>query len=201
MIAQLRKVPNQLTAIRFVTVLLMWVCAFYGAFFLIGIGFLIGAVTDSLDGILARRLNQASDFGSQFDSVADRMLHYSAIIWIFWLMPEILRENTVILLSAIGINLASFLVGLIKFRRFANLHLYLTKLTSVFLYIFITHAFLTGRYSPFLFLLAMVFYIISSTESLILQLTSKEVNQHMGSLLFRYIDEDHPVRRFVAHLP
>lgn len=201
MLAQLRKVPNQLTAIRFVTVLLMWVCAFYDAHFLIGIGFIIGAVTDTLDGVLARKLNQTSDFGSQFDSVADRMLHYSAIIWIFWLMPEILRENTVILLSAISINLVSLMVGVIKFRRMANLHLYLTKLCSVFLYVFITHAFLAGHYSRVLFLLAMLFYIIASTESLVLQLTSTEVNQHMGSIFFRYMREDHPIRKLVSRLP
>jgi cardiolipin synthase len=201
MIAHLRKVPNQLTAIRLITVLFMWVWAFQDKQFYIGIGFIIGAVTDTLDGVLARKLNQTSDFGSQFDSVADRLLHYSAIIWLFWLMPEVLRENTILLLSAIGINVASLLVGLIKFRRMANLHLYLTKFTSVFLYVFITHAFLVGHYNRVLFLLAMVFYIAAYTESLVLQLISTEVNAHMGSILFRYIDEDHPIRKWVARLP
>lgn len=201
MIAHLRKVPNQLTAIRLVTVFLMWIWAFHDKRFLIGVGFIIGAVTDTLDGVLARRLNQTSAFGSQFDSVADRFLHYSAIIWIFWLMPEILRENTVLLLLAIGMNFASFLVGLIKLRRFANLHLYLTKLTSVFLYVFITHAFLVGHYNQVLFLIAMLFYVIASTESLVLQLTSPEVDEHMGSLLFRYMDDDHPIRKVISRLP
>jgi cardiolipin synthase len=200
MFAHLRKVPNQLTAIRLVTVLLMWVCAWYGKYFYIGIGFIIGAVTDSFDGAIARRLNQISEFGGKFDSLADQMLQISAIIWVFWLKPEIIQENTLLFVLAIGIYLISLLVGLIKFRRLANLHLYLTKFGGVFLYVFITHAFLVGQYSRFLFTLAMLSYIISGTESLVLQLTSTEVNEHMGSIFFRYIDEDNPVRKAITRL-
>lgn len=36
--------------------------------------FLISALTDSLDGLLARKLNQTSEFGAYFDPVADKFL-------------------------------------------------------------------------------------------------------------------------------
>ena len=84
------------------------------------------------------------------------------ILWLWWVQACELSEEKRQLggapqkKSRMGRQLDLFLCPEDFIRvggRFANLHLYLTKLTSVFLYIFITHAFLAGRYSPFLFLL------------------------------------------------
>jgi CDP-diacylglycerol--glycerol-3-phosphate 3-phosphatidyltransferase len=42
--------------------------------------FLFAAITDWLDGYLARRLNQTSDFGAFIDPVADKLIVISALI-------------------------------------------------------------------------------------------------------------------------
>ena len=39
-----------------------------------------GAVTDSLDGIAARRLNSVTSFGRRFDPIADRALFYATLM-------------------------------------------------------------------------------------------------------------------------
>lgn len=201
MIDQLRKTPNQLTAIRFLAVPLMWIYAFADAPFYIGIGFAIGLVTDMLDGATARKLNQTSDFGSKFDSLADQFIQLSSIFWILMLMPEIFNENLIIALLALSTYMASLMVGLIKFKRLANLHLYLSKVGGLFLYLFMIHAFIVGQYNRLLFLAAGLLFILSSAETLVIQLTSSTVDADSGSILFRFIRADHPIRDWLSRLP
>lgn len=200
-ISNLRLVPNQITAIRFFATPIMWVCAFRGQLKYIGIGLLICLVTDLLDGAVARKLNQTSEFGSKFDSLADQFTQISALIWILMLMPEIFSENLLISILAITFYITSLLVGLLKFKRVANLHLYLSKIGGLFLYIFLIHAFIYGDYNFLLFLLSGCLFILSSSETLVLQLVLPKVDSNIGSILFLYIGHDHPVRYWLSRLP
>lgn len=193
--------PNLLTALRFISVPILWVCAFLRMPQYIGVGLIFAGLTDALDGFVARKLNQVSEFGSKFDSIADQSLQISSIIWIFMLMPEIFTENQALSMTALGIYVLSLTVGLIKFKRIANLHLYLSKLGGVFLFLFIVHCFISGQYSKPLFILASVGFIISSSETLILQLILPEVNEHMGSIFFLILADDHPLRKLVQRIP
>ena len=60
--------------------------------------FLAAAVTDWLDGFLARKLNQTSDFGAFLDPVADKLIVITALL----LLLEMGRINSVIALIIIG---------------------------------------------------------------------------------------------------
>jgi phosphatidylglycerophosphate synthase len=194
MLEELRKAPNLLTAVRFILVPVLWVFAFLGFREYIGLGILIGGLTDALDGFVARRMKLVSDFGSKFDSIADQFLQLSAIVWIFMLQPEVFSENPLLSLMALVTYLLSLLVGLVKFKRIANLHLYLSKVVGVFLFLFIVHTFIVGQYNKILFMLACVGFILSSAETLVLQLISNSVDEHIGSLFFLYLAKDHPIR-------
>jgi cardiolipin synthase len=198
LIGHLRTLPNQLTAIRLVIVAPMWVCAVLGARVYVGLGLIVALVTDALDGMAARRLGQTSDFGSRFDSVADQTIQLSSIGWVLLLMPEIITDNLVLSVLALGVYLASLTVGLVKFKRVGNLHLHLTKAAGLVLYLFLIHAFLGGRYNQPLFLAAALLFTLSSAETLALQLVSGEVDAEMGSILFRYLRKDHPIRRWAG---
>jgi cardiolipin synthase len=54
--------------------------------------FLFAAITDWLDGYLARRLNQTSDFGAFIDPVADKLIVIAALI----LLVELGRVESII---------------------------------------------------------------------------------------------------------
>ena len=54
--------------------------------------FLFAAITDWLDGYLARRLNQTSDFGAFIDPVADKLIIIAALI----LLVELGRVESII---------------------------------------------------------------------------------------------------------
>jgi cardiolipin synthase len=197
-IGHLRTLPNQLTATRLVMVPILWLCALLGLRVYVGLGLVVALITDALDGIAARRLGQTSEFGSKFDSIADQTIQLSSIGWVLLLMPEIITENLVVSALAMGAYLASLTVGLVKFRRLGNLHLYLSKASGLLLYLFLIHAFVVGRYNQPLFLTAVLLFTLSSAETLALQLLSSEVDAETGSILLRFLPEDHPIRRWAG---
>lgn len=179
----LKTVPNQLTAARLALIPIMWVLAWMKLPAYIGIGIFICFVTDVLDGYIARRLNQVSDFGSKFDSLADNLLLPSALVWVWLFRPEIYLDNPLICILGITLYFASLLLGGFKFKRFANLHLYSSKAASVALHLFVSHALIVNQYSRIFFYIAAVMFIVSSSETFILQLVSRRVDEHMGSLI------------------
>jgi cardiolipin synthase len=185
-VQELVKLPNLFTLIRFLFIPVFWVWAFKGYSIHIGIGLIIAGLTDAFDGAAARRLNMVSKFGSQFDSIADHTLGLSAIVWLLMLEPAVYQENKVLFLTAILLYPAGMLVGLIKFKRFANLHLYSGKLYGGLQIIFISHAFLFEGYSLFLFLLMVSVFIFSRIETLFLLLSRDRVDEHMGSVFHVY---------------
>jgi len=70
--------------------------------------FLLGALTDIFDGMLARRLNQSSDFGRFLDPVADKLQVVIALILLtyahpslFVVLPAVLIVGREIIVSAL----------------------------------------------------------------------------------------------------
>lgn len=75
--------PNLLTLLR-ILLIPVFIVAYYltyswGALLAMGL-FILAALTDWLDGYLARRLNQASPFGAFLDPVADKLMVASALV-------------------------------------------------------------------------------------------------------------------------
>ena len=180
----LRLIPNQITAVRFMLVQAMWGLALTGLSGYIGMVLIICLISDALDGHMARRLNQVTDFGGKFDSLADNLLILSAVIWILMFKPVVLEDHSLLCLLAICTYITSLAVGWIKFKQVGNLHLNLSKVSGVVQYVFIIHTFIFGTYSPWLFYLTISIFFLSSLETLLLQLIVHEVNGHMRSIVF-----------------
>ena len=64
--------------------------------------FIAAAITDWLDGYLARRLNQISAFGAFLDPVADKLMIAAALIVLVWLQ----RADAIIAVVIIGREIA-----------------------------------------------------------------------------------------------
>ena len=178
--------PNQITAVRFALIPVLWTLAILKMPFYLGIGTFISFATDVLDGFVARRLGQASEIGSKIDSLADHLLLPSALIWLWLFVPEVYTENAWVCGFAITLYFAAMFVGWIKFRRFANLHLDETKAAAVAMYTFASYTLLLQQYSHLLFYLAVIMFILSSVERMAVLLLFSNVDEHMGSILLAW---------------
>jgi phosphatidylglycerophosphate synthase len=183
----LKTIPNLLTALRLLLLPVLWGLALLKWPVPLAIGMIISFLTDTLDGFIARRFNVTSAFGSKFDSLADNLLIPSTVIWLVILRPEVLTDHPILCAVAVATYGSSLLVGWIKFRRFANLHLYSKKTAGILSYAFIVHALLAGQYNAWLFYIAISLFILASVEGLILQLTHAQVDEHMGSLVLALV--------------
>jgi phosphatidylglycerophosphate synthase len=174
---------DALSGLRLLLVPLLWAAAVLGNGRLVGLGLLVAGATDFLDGYIARRLKQASARGARLDLLADNLLLISAAVSIELLHPEILRENATLIAATTGLYLGSVVVGLIKFRRLGNLHLYSSKVAGGLLYSFALITFVTGAYAPPLLWLAAVAFMVSSVETLLVHLLLSAVDENVGSIL------------------
>jgi cardiolipin synthase len=186
MLKDLMTIPNLISTFRLLLIPALWIFAIRDMPVVVAVGLLVAALSDSLDGVLARRLGQVSKFGSKLDSLADNLLKPSIIAWLLILEPELLSDHPYELLAAIVLYASTITVGLVKFRRFGNLHLYSGKVGSFLQYFFIVHALVTPGYSQLLFYLAVGMFIFTNTEGLLLLLTRSEVDEHIGSIFLSW---------------
>lgn len=175
--------PNILSLCRLSGIPLLWVFAFQGRPEWVGVGMAILLLTDFLDGLLARSMNQVTELGAKLDSLADNLLAPSAFIWLLMLCPEILKgNNPVVFIAAAGTNLTMQFVAYLKFKRYPpNLHLYSAKASAVVTTVFILVALLSG-FSSALFYLAAGLYTYSNIEGILLVLIRSEVHENIGSI-------------------
>lgn len=85
--APLRQLPNQLTIVRIAAVPVL--CLFIGMGngwlrWLALIIYVAAAISDWLDGVLARRMNLSSDLGRMLDPIADKLLVGGLIVIFAW---------------------------------------------------------------------------------------------------------------------
>lgn len=118
-------VPILLTLLRIALIpvfVIVFFLSFQGANLLCSALFGVAALTDWLDGYLARRLNQASAFGAFLDPVADKLMVASALVLLVQAIPTPLMAiaATVIIGREIAISaLREWMAQLGKQRRVA----------------------------------------------------------------------------------
>ena len=186
---QLWTLPNLFSLLRLLLLPFLWAFAFLDLPVHLGCGLTVVVITDVLDGALARRLNQVTEFGSKLDTLADNLVIASVTIWLILLRPSIFTSNPLVWFIVASLALINISVGWIKFNRFANLHLYSTKAAGVVTTVFVVHTLLSSEPSESLFYVAGGMVILSLLEALFLQLTRSHVNEHMGSILLLYLDK------------
>jgi len=183
---EMMKLPNLFTLFRLLSVPVLWVLAIKDYPVAFGIWFILALLTDAIDGFLARRLDMVSEFGSKFDSLADFIFSLSIFAWLVILKPEIYQDNSVVFLVAIFIAFVNIMVGLVKFKRLGNLHLYSSKFAGFVAFIFLSYTFLVDGYNQPMFYIVVSVYILSLLEGVVILLTQDYVDEHMGSTVQVY---------------
>lgn len=124
-----RMIPNIITTFRIAAALAVIPIRTYSIPFYIV--YLVAAVSDIADGIIARAFKLQTDLGAKLDSAADL---------IFWVVvcskvlpvaaPHITWIGVSLLSAVLALRLVNYAVALIKARRFPSLHTKLNKLTG-----------------------------------------------------------------------
>ena len=169
-LGELRSLPNLFTTARLALVFVLWGFALAGDARAVGLGLALAFLTDVADGFTARRMGRVTPFGSKFDSLVDSLIGPSAIAWLLMLEPAVVRDHLLLLAAWLLVTYASVAVGLVRHRSLANLHLRSARIACVVQYAFLVDVFLAGSYSPLLLYLAAGAGVVSSAETLLLQL-------------------------------
>ncbi|MCC7573123.1 MAG: CDP-alcohol phosphatidyltransferase family protein [Candidatus Methanofastidiosum sp.] len=181
-INEFKSIPNMITSIRFVLAPFLLYFAFTKELFLFTIFFYICAISDYIDGPIARRFNLTSELGSFLDNLADELLLLSGLAFMYLLKPEIMLNNLVVFVVFLTIYAIERILfyGLQKGKP--RLHLYSGKTFARAYYLFLPVMFFVNSYRPFLYLILSLGAITLIEQSAI-YLKYKEVDTEMKSII------------------
>lgn len=124
-------VPNSLSALRIACVPVLLLLAWHGSVTPFVIVFGLGLATDVLDGVLARRLGQVTDFGARLDQWGDFALWLSLPLAAWWLWPEIIVREAPYVALALVCMLLPTAIAYAKYRAVPGYHTWPVKLGSL----------------------------------------------------------------------
>lgn len=124
-------IPNTLGGLRFILAFALLAIALRGEPVLFIAVLILAFLLDSVDGPIARHLQQQSEQGSRLDTVADFSVYTALVISVFLLWPAIFWKEIVFIGLAAASMLIPFLVALIKFHTFTSYHTWLVKVATV----------------------------------------------------------------------
>lgn len=114
MASRIFTVPNQLTFLRLGFLPFFIISIHYRRYDLALIVLMIAGMTDGLDGLLARSLNQKTALGAYLDPIADKLLLSSSFVILalnrkisWWLATLVLSRDIILLTSAAVILVVS----------------------------------------------------------------------------------------------
>jgi len=155
-----------LTFSRFALSIALWPAALIGQAQILGFGLMLAAVTDALDGRVARRAGEVSSRGARLDAAADMLLMLSAAAWLAILHPEIAKSVGTFLAAVAALYAVALAASVAVFRRAVDPRQLTAKAAGGLLYLFALVTFLAGAYLAWLLYLALAALAISSLETI-----------------------------------
>ena len=127
-------VPNGLSLSRLVFLPILYVFALKDMRTAFVIAYAVLGATDYLDGLVARRFNQKTDFGKTLDSIADLPFYLSSAYFMARLHMKYLKPNLTLLYILFGVLALSFIVSSIRCKKPILMHTFILKLCGVLVY-------------------------------------------------------------------
>ena len=124
-------VPNALSVFRIAAVPVLLALAWHGALAAFLALFAVGLASDVLDGVIARRTGQVTDFGAKLDQWGDFALWLSLPLAAWWLWPEILRREAPYIAIALVCMVTPTAIAYLKYRAVPGYHTWSVKFGSV----------------------------------------------------------------------
>lgn len=176
----MKQLPNLITAVRMVLAAALFFVPPLGTAFMLL--YLLCALSDFLDGLLARRLHLESELGARLDAWADFILFAVLIIILY---PMVAPSNGILLWVAgiAVIRLSAAFISYLRHGAFAFIHTYFNKLTGAALLLYPLSLILT-RSGVVLSILCGI-ATLSAAEELAISLTSRIWDANRKSILIK----------------
>jgi CDP-diacylglycerol--glycerol-3-phosphate 3-phosphatidyltransferase len=121
----MKNVPNIITSIRLICAFTIAVLALiapdHGASHFLFL-FVSAAVSDMLDGFVARRFNCCTAFGATLDSISDLSLYISASLFLSFVAPADLAKCAPLLILAASAQIFHLAFSYARFKQFPAYH-------------------------------------------------------------------------------
>lgn len=139
-------IPNTLTILRIILIpvfVIAYLLPMEWGKTLAGVLFVLGALTDIFDGMIARRLNQTSAFGAFLDPVADKLAVVTALIMIVQYDPRLVVLFPVLIITGRELTISALREWMAELGKRANVAVSsigkiktVTQMTAISLMIF-----------------------------------------------------------------
>jgi CDP-diacylglycerol--glycerol-3-phosphate 3-phosphatidyltransferase len=173
--------PNALSAFRVLCAPAVLAFAWRGETSAFLALFALGLASDVLDGMLARRLGQVSDFGARLDQWGDFALWASLPLAAWWLWPETLRREAPFVVLALVAMLLPTAIAYAKYRAVPGYHTWSVKLGSIAMGIAVPLLLLFDVAWPFR--IAALFQLVCAADELGITLLLPECRHDVPSVL------------------
>ena len=178
----MKYIPNTLSALRLLLCLPLFILTPLSFWFIVI--YVIAGLTDMIDGPLARRTNNTSNFGANLDAAADLLFAITVLVRV---IPQIdiHHWNFVWIVVVIVIKFISLFVSYMRHNEFVMLHTYANKLV-VFLCFLLLPLYVSMNINiNLLIAVLLVMVSLAFLEDLILCSTAKVPDRNVKGLFFR----------------
>lgn len=181
-------IPNTLSMFRIIAAPFLLLTGWFDMPTLFFILFGLMLLSDALDGIIARMLDQTSELGARLDSYGDILTYLTTPLAVWWLWPDLVKEELHYIIAAIIIYVLPALFSLLKFGKLASYHTWITRLSAVLMSAGVVV--LLGFNNNLLFHFAIYFLIIEMIENIVITLILDEQIHNIHSIWHAWKQRD-----------
>jgi phosphatidylglycerophosphate synthase len=145
--------------------------------------FVLLGLSDALDGALARRWNQTSDYGSKLDAVADLVFYPCSAVVLAILFPAFLSPNLPYIYATLTTLAGALLVSRVRCGRVIMLHTHLSRFSGVLLFVVMLASFFVD--TTLLIRLVALTYAVGFLEASLIFIVKGTVSPDTRSLFSR----------------
>jgi CDP-diacylglycerol--glycerol-3-phosphate 3-phosphatidyltransferase len=146
----------------------------------------LGLISDILDGIIARKQNISSAKLRRMDSQTD-MIFWLSIGFSTWILyPKLISDNSTVIWMILGMEIACYVISLIKFKKETCTHAFLSKLWGITLLIAFT-SLIGFNHAGIPFALAIIMGLISHIDRILITLILPKWTHDIPSAYHAYL--------------
>jgi len=146
----------------------------------------LGLISDILDGIIARKQNISSAKLRRMDSQTD-MIFWLSIGFATWILyPKLISDNSIVICTILGMEIACYVISLIKFKKETCTHAFLSKLWGITLLIAFT-SLIGFNHAGIPFAMAIIMGLISHIDRILITLILPKWTHDIPSAYHAYL--------------